>query len=181
MGSCSLDSAPPLRSLDGVIAGVRACGRAFPARASEGDVMASYLVVANQTLAGERLIEEIDARIEKEPSTFFVVAPATALKDYRGAKAADGSMGGDPMDVPPEVRAAREARRQAQQRLTRLLEHIRTSGATADGRVGDSDPGGRGAQRARRRQLRRGDPVHAPGGPVEVAAPGPPQQGRKDV
>lgn len=100
--------------------------------------MTRYLVVANQTLAAERLTREIDARIEKEPSSFFVVAPATALKDYRGAR--DPSLEDDPTGTPSDVQAAREAKRQAQQRLTRLLDHIRVAGAAADGVIGDSDP-----------------------------------------
>jgi hypothetical protein len=37
--------------------------------------MGKYLVVANQTLGGEQLVEEVRRRAEAGPSSFYVVVP----------------------------------------------------------------------------------------------------------
>jgi hypothetical protein len=44
--------------------------------------MANYLVVANQTLGGAELKEEIRKRLEDGGSTFYVLVPATRPHDY---------------------------------------------------------------------------------------------------
>ena len=43
--------------------------------------MRNYLVVANQTLAGEHLIEEVARRTSSGPSMFHVVVPAAPNRE----------------------------------------------------------------------------------------------------
>ena len=101
--------------------------------------MRRYMVVANQTLGGDELVDVIRERAAAGPSEFFVVVPATPVKDL-----ASKSMPMMPMPVmggvlsvpgPPE-----EARRLAHDKLQLALQQLAAAGATADGEVGDGDP-----------------------------------------
>jgi hypothetical protein len=83
--------------------------------------MKRYLVVANQTLAGEHLIEKVRQLITERPCRFHVVVPAT----------------------PPGEQLTwteGEAAAIAQARLDRGLARFRALGAEVDGEVGDKDP-----------------------------------------
>ncbi len=93
--------------------------------------MRRCLIVANQTLTADTLSESVEQRIAAEPHEFYVVAPATPLRDEIDAPAAYAELG-----PPPADRAYALAR----QRLDRALEHLRSLGATVDGEVGDPDP-----------------------------------------
>jgi hypothetical protein len=44
--------------------------------------MGKYLVVANQTLGGAELDEEIRKRLQAGPSSFYVLVPVTRPQDY---------------------------------------------------------------------------------------------------
>jgi hypothetical protein len=82
------------------------------------DRMRSYLIVANLTLAGDRLWDVVRARMDEGPCRFHVLAPATH----------------DPMmGAWTEV----EARAQAAERVDRALARLRELGAEATGEVGD--------------------------------------------
>lgn len=83
--------------------------------------MRRYLVVANQTLAGEHLVKEIRARLSAGPCRFHVLVPAT----HPGGHA---------------VYTEGEAQAVAQRNLDRALETFRKLGAKADGEVGDEQP-----------------------------------------
>src|SRR5215218_7072538 len=72
------------------------------------------LVVANQTVAGGRLVERLEALAEEGPHRFIVVVP----QDHGEGHA---------------VRAARE-------RLHKLLESLASEGIVAAGMIGDPDP-----------------------------------------
>ncbi|WNV76547.1 hypothetical protein [Geodermatophilus sp. DSM 44513] len=89
------------------------------------------LVLANQTLCGERLLELVAERVATGPHAFHVVVPATPVRDQ------EGPPGGGDDDV---LTAPTRAYALAQQRLDRAVEQIRAAGATASGEVGDPDP-----------------------------------------
>ena len=83
--------------------------------------MRRYLVVANETLGGTRLVDELDSRHAKGPSQFVVVVPASIPKE--GLTWTEG-----------------EARGLAQDRLDRVLQRLRDRGIEADGRIAGVDP-----------------------------------------
>jgi hypothetical protein len=83
--------------------------------------MRRYLVVANQTLGGEHLAEEVRQCLQAGPGRFHVLVPAT----------------------PPQGHALwteGEAHSVAEARLERALADFRAMGAEADGEVGDANP-----------------------------------------
>jgi hypothetical protein len=82
--------------------------------------VARYLVVANQTLAGDHLADKIKECLDAGPSTFHVVVPATAPTDHFWTEA--------------EVQAS------ARTRLEEALARFRSLGAEVDGEVGDGNP-----------------------------------------
>lgn len=83
--------------------------------------MRRYLVVANQTLLGERLLAEIRIRLAAGPCQFHLVVPATHAKDHAvWTEGHDGVIAGG--------------------RLTEALERFRAEGAVVDGEVGDASP-----------------------------------------
>lgn len=83
--------------------------------------MRRYLVVANETLGGQRLLEEISTRHDREPSRFVLVVPAAPPRE--GLVWSEG-----------------EAEGLAQDRLERVLRDLRQRGVEGTGRVGDADP-----------------------------------------
>jgi hypothetical protein len=83
--------------------------------------MRRYLVVANQTLGGEHLLEEVRGCLADDACRFHIVVPATEPKDH-------------------VVTSEGEARALAQERLDRALERFRELGADADGEIGDERP-----------------------------------------
>ena len=87
--------------------------------------------VANQTLTADTLSEAVEQRIAAESHEFYVVAPATPLRDQIDAPGAYAELGPSPAD---------RAYALARQRLDRALDHLRLPGATVDGEVGDPDP-----------------------------------------
>jgi len=82
--------------------------------------MRRYLVVANQTLVGDRLLREIGDRLKLGSSRFHVLVPATP---------------------PPEgwTWTEEEAHALAKDRLDRVVLRLREAGARAEGEVADAD------------------------------------------
>lgn len=83
--------------------------------------MKDYLVVANQTLTGEHLLEELRRRLAEGPCRFHVVVPAT------------NSPGGWTHTID-------QARAVAQERLQQAVADFAALGAEVDGQVGDERP-----------------------------------------
>jgi hypothetical protein len=106
--------------------------------------MAHYLVVANQTLGGAELDEEIRRRMQEVPSSFYILVPATRPQDYPTSTGMElGAGGSTPMvarATAPGPATQEEATAHAQHRLGQLLDQLRRLGADADGEVGHPDP-----------------------------------------
>jgi GABA permease len=85
------------------------------------EAMRSYLVVANQTLTGESLVNEVLACSRAEPSRFHVVVPASS--NGKSTWQTDGAQ-----------------HAQAQKRLDAALARFRTSGVEVTGEIGDEKP-----------------------------------------
>jgi hypothetical protein len=83
--------------------------------------MRRYLVVANQTLGGDHLLEEVRECLRTDACRFHIVVPATEPKDH-------------------VVTSEGEARALAQGRLDLALARFRELGADAEGEVGDERP-----------------------------------------
>ena len=100
---------------------VEAPRQTAPARRGEADEH-RILVVANETVGGEALREQIERRGEGQRSRVLVVSPAlnSPLRHWAS-------------DEDP-------ARAEARRRLDTSLERLRQSGIEADGKVGDAEP-----------------------------------------
>ena len=83
--------------------------------------MNRYLVVANQTLAGEHLVKEVRARLSAGRCQFHILVPATPPADHA-------------------VWTEGEAQAMARGNLAAALEIFRKLGAQADGEIGDEEP-----------------------------------------
>ncbi len=84
--------------------------------------MARYLVIANQTLGGRRLLERARELCEEGPCTFHVVVPATEPRDHIHRVEAESGQ------------------QLARQRLDAELERFRRIGAEATGEIGSPQP-----------------------------------------
>lgn len=84
--------------------------------------MRRYLVIANQTLGGRRLLERARELCEEEPCAFHIVVPATEPRDHVHRVQADSGA-----DL-------------ARQRLDATLGRFRELGAEATGHVGPAQP-----------------------------------------
>ncbi len=87
--------------------------------------MANYLLVANQTLGGDQLMDEVRWRISRGPCSFYVLVPNTAPSAVGAASASE---------------AEHRATLTAQARLRQALTQLRAAGAEARGDLGDPDP-----------------------------------------
>jgi hypothetical protein len=83
--------------------------------------MARYLIVANQTLCGDQLAEQIRKLASEGPCSFHVVVPATPTKDH--AFHTEGA-----------------AHAVAEKRLEAALERFKALGVEVSGEVGDEKP-----------------------------------------
>jgi hypothetical protein len=108
---------------------------------AEVDHMRRYLIVANQTLGGRELGEEIRKRVAEGDSSFYVLVPNTRAAHYHVVPAAGGfvpmpsmatSYGGPETDE--------EATEEARERLSRMLARLADLGVQADGQLGSPDP-----------------------------------------
>jgi hypothetical protein len=103
-----------------------------------------YLVVANQTLPGAELRQEIRRRAKQGPSSFHVLVPNTRPQDLTG------DLGRASVDAASESRTAmdpegspsqrEESTVQAQRRLDQLLDDLHHLQVGATGELGDRDP-----------------------------------------
>lgn len=82
------------------------------------------LVVANETCAGARVVEEVRSRCAAGPAEVLVVAPALARSRLGHWLSADTA----------------RRRREAQERLRRSVDAMRAGGIDARGEIGDADP-----------------------------------------
>ncbi len=101
--------------------------------------MRRYLVVANQTLCGAELSEEIRKRLEG-PTYFYVVVPNTRAMDYYSLAAAGGHVPMPAVFTECAPAADEQATAQAQQRLDQLLTRLEELGAKAEGELGHANP-----------------------------------------
>jgi hypothetical protein len=100
--------------------------------------MHRYLVVANQSLNSDELMELVRERVAAGPAEFWLVVPATPVKDLasNAMPIPMPVMGGTPtLPAPPE-----EARRLAQAKLDAAVKKLTAAGVRAAGTVGDPDP-----------------------------------------
>ena len=100
--------------------------------------MPRCLVVANQTLDSEELATLVRERTAEGPAEFWLVVPATPVKDLasRAVPIPMPVMGGvSTLPAPPA-----EARRLAQINLDAAIEKLTAAGATVGGAVADPDP-----------------------------------------
>jgi cell pole-organizing protein PopZ len=100
--------------------------------------MPRYLVVANQTLDSDELATLVRERSAEGPADFWLVVPATPVKDLasRAVPIPMPVMGAvSTLPAPPS-----EARRLAQINLDAAIEKLTAAGATVDGAVADPDP-----------------------------------------
>ena len=99
-----------------------------------------YLLVANETLAGQRLAEKLHELSGPDTSVHLVV-PATPLDVVIRPR-------GDPFSEPPmgfrpwtdQTDAAKKGRARAQHRLREGLARLSQQGIKATGEVGSGDP-----------------------------------------
>lgn len=92
--------------------------------------MRRYLIVANQTLGGDKLVQAVRERALQEPSEFWVLVPATRPSSLLRGHA----------DLASEERMANSGETVAQKQLDVELERLHAAGVEADGEVGDEDP-----------------------------------------
>jgi hypothetical protein len=105
--------------------------------------MGRCLVVANQTLLGAELREELRKRIEAGSSSFYLLVPNTSAADYTEAPAASGVL-------PPSLAwwatnyrgpaTNEEASAQARHRLSQMLADLSALGAAVEGDLGSPQP-----------------------------------------
>jgi len=101
-------------------------------------MMRRYAIVANQTLDSDLLVHVVQARAAQGPAEFWLVVPATPVKDLASNAVAIPMpvMGGTlALPHPPA-----EARKLAQAKLDAALRKLGEAGVTAQGAVGDPDP-----------------------------------------
>ena len=100
--------------------------------------MHRYLVVANQTLGSDELVTLVRERTAEGPAEFWLVVPATPVKDLasNAMPIPMPVMGGvSTLPAPPA-----EARRLAQINLDAAIKTLTAAGGTVNGTVSDADP-----------------------------------------
>jgi hypothetical protein len=100
--------------------------------------MQRCLVVANQTLGSDELETLVRERTAEGPAEFWLVVPATPVKDLasNAIPIPMPVMGGvSTLPAPPS-----EARRLAQLNLDAAIQKLTAAGGTVNGAVGDPDP-----------------------------------------
>ena len=101
--------------------------------------MGKYLVVANQTLGGDHLMDEVRRRAAAGTSSFYVVVPSTHSGDFAGASGAPVALGAMSPTTEEEAEDHR-ATLIAQSRLHQALTQLRAEGLDARGALGDPEP-----------------------------------------
>jgi GABA permease len=105
--------------------------------------MRRYLVVANQTLQGAELRDELRKRISTGPCSFFVIVPDTKAAQY------DPVAAGGVLPQPgmwwwatyyARPATDEEATAQARERLSLMLAGLAAMGVPVEGDLGSPDP-----------------------------------------
>jgi hypothetical protein len=99
-----------------------------------------YLVVADQTLGGDRLIEAIRRRVVAGPGSFYVLVLKTPPTRRRGTSGFTGDVRPALLPELPDEVDRRRTLVTAQARLQQLIGRIRAEGGDARGNLGDPDP-----------------------------------------
>ena len=102
--------------------------------------MSKYLVVANQTLGGEHLMDEVRRRAAAGPSSFYVVVPNTHSGDSARGSGAPVALAGMSASTDEEEEEDHRATLIAQSRLHQALTQLRAEGLDAHGGLGDPEP-----------------------------------------
>lgn len=106
--------------------------------------MARYLVVADETLGGSELAEEIRERAERGDAEVYVVVPATGAVEE--PRAGTGAIAGGTTSTQPaadpgvDETGPDEGRSEAFTRMKEAVARFEELGARADGEIGDPDP-----------------------------------------
>ena len=98
--------------------------------------MSKYLVVANQTLGGAQLMDEVRRRAAAGPSSFYVVVPNTRSVD--AARASGAALA--PATVTVSAEEDHRATLISESRLHQALTQLRAEGLDARGDLGDAEP-----------------------------------------
>jgi hypothetical protein len=96
-----------------------------------------YLIVANQTLAGQELMDEVQRRATDSSSSFYILVPNTPPGDLPIAPSYGAT--GESVASATESEEHRATLR-ATARLRTAIEQIGSQGVAADGELTDPDP-----------------------------------------
>jgi hypothetical protein len=102
--------------------------------------MPRYLLIANQTLGGRALDDEIRARVADGAAEFHVVVPMVEPEFEAQEWVPADPLFGIPAATAHNAEMLDEAERRSQHRLDRILDRIQELGGAADGEVGARDP-----------------------------------------
>jgi hypothetical protein len=102
--------------------------------------MHRVLVVANQTIGGRELGEELRKRIQAGQCSFYVLVPNTAARNYHVVPAAGGMVPMPAIAAYAGPATDEEATDEARYRLKQVLAQLSDMGAQADGHLGTADP-----------------------------------------
>ncbi len=105
--------------------------------------MLKYLVVANQTLPGAELREELRKRIKAGPCSFFVLVPNTSAAHYDAEAATTVLCRPGTWWWATDYHGPatdEEATEQARERLNHILADLRALSLPVEGHLGSSDP-----------------------------------------
>lgn len=101
--------------------------------------MPTYLVIANQTLGGRRLGQELRDRVARGNARFRVVVPMTQPENYATNWSMEGMHHFEPAINDP-TDALERARQQSERRLRDLIRRVEQEGGEVEGELGDADP-----------------------------------------
>jgi len=103
--------------------------------------MRRYLVVANRTLGGAELEEELRKRIGAGPSSIYVIVPNTTAAHYYSTPVAGGHVPMPTMDRTIDgPRSDKEATAQARHRLDELVAGLTATDVEVEGHLGSAHP-----------------------------------------
>src|SRR3954466_14932270 len=103
--------------------------------------MPRILVIANQTIGGPELREEVRKRVQGGDSSFYVLVPNTRAAHYHVVPAAGGFVPMPSMATGyggPDTEE--EATEEARERLPRMLVRLTELGVRAEGDLGSAQP-----------------------------------------
>jgi GABA permease len=101
-----------------------------------------YLIVANETLAGDRIPALVAKRMAAGPAEFHVLVPASRSRETRrlAAVAGDPLSGYAMLDVVGLEEARAKDRADAEARLASFVERLEDLGASYTSEIGSPDP-----------------------------------------